>query len=229
MTFKEDDFKDMAFRVDLMPPTKNPVKHFPELKLYPEFKQNEELDDKNFNKIVKYIGFLYQKNTPLRVIDDFLKRKVEAAKLAKFPMKSRTEFQEFFHKIINGEYHDVNTMILRFCRIQRSTDFSELMVYEENFYAELGNLKKETDAHKRKIVMENVAKAKIRVDALRESLLMGDDNKKLIAQLLDEVENEQLKLTPEDIAKKIRSGEMPVEIFPYGEAYKIKTVEHYEM
>ena len=145
MKFKESDFEDMAFRVDLMPSNKNPIRHFPELKLYPEFEKKEELEDKDFNKIIKYIGFLYQKNTPLRAIDDFLKRKVEAAKLAKFPMKSKTEFVDQFQKIINGEYRDVNLMILRFCRIQRSTDFSELMVYEEIYYSELGNLKKETD------------------------------------------------------------------------------------
>ena len=77
--------------------------------------------------------------------------------------------------------------------------------------------------------MENVAKAKSRVEELREALLMGDDNKRLVAQLLDDIENEQLRPSPEEIARKIRSGDMPVDIFPYGEKYKFKRYERSEM
>jgi hypothetical protein len=215
MEFAENEFEGLAINFNGLSEDTDVFKAFPVLTIYPEFKN--ELPGIDRFKFFKYLSLLYQQNTPLIRIDDFRKRRLEAAKIADFPVNEEG-FEEPYGDLIYGKIQKANKQIIRFCRMQRSTDFSEASVYENIFYSELENLLNCTDPAEKKLGMANTETAKKIMQGAITSLLAGDENKRLTADLMDEIETTQLELTPEDIALKLRSGADPLNGFnPYVE------------
>lgn len=78
MEFTPDDFKRMMFNVYEADMSKSFLTQFPELNVYEEFSKRlpTQLDR---NKIIKWICYVYDKNSPYRVkYKDLTQRKVRA-------------------------------------------------------------------------------------------------------------------------------------------------------
>lgn len=209
--FTQEDFTSMRYRVDLLSEKQDPLEVFKEFKFFNEF-VNPELPEKvSFNKVFRYIGYLYQPHSPLkRIFADVLKRKVEAAKLADFDMNKEKRFTKEYQDIINDKYECINAMIIRFIRTFKNIEMAELSIYEEEYYKELLALKNESEATDKKNRMINIETIGGRIKKLLGDITYDDANHLLIEKLLDDLENEQLNLRPEDIALKIRRKEDPL-------------------
>jgi hypothetical protein len=214
MDFKATDFEKLTFNVFRLDTTTKPLfEYFPILETYfKEFK----LVELDISLVLKYVIFMYDSRTPLQFIDNVFKRKAEAMRLSGIPCSETGEFDEEYVNSFDGFNTDINKIIIKYCRIQRSHDFSELVFYDNMFYAEMRNVQSETDASKRAKILEIISKAKEQVNKLKELTLLGDNTPRLVNYLLSEVEDETLGLSPEEIAEKMASGFDPLNNYsPY--------------
>jgi len=219
MEFTTKEFGGLTLRVDLMPKNVNPLEYFPCLSIYPEFRV--KLDPQlKIGKIIRYIGYLYQEKTPLIVIDNFLRREVEAAKLAGFDKNQNGSIKKGYQQVMNGENPDVNRMIICWCKMLRQTLFAKLAVYQKTYYNELESLMEPDSGDKAKI-RTNINNFGEDIDHIINTILVDDSSKMLVADLLDDIEDDELELRPEDLARKRKFKKKLVDIEPYGKSYKV--------
>ncbi len=185
----------MMFNVLEVPPQKHIVNHFAKLKKVTEFKK--PLAKLNKNKVIRYIMFLYDKNSPFRVkFQDVLKRKVEAAKGAGWDTGEGGVFEKDVEELLRGHNPFVNEMAVAFIRLHRNFKYSYLVGLEESFYRMLLEIMTGD--------MANVSKMKSTQAELEEIMLeltLEDNNPELRDTLLRYVEQARLNLRPEDIAR----------------------------
>ena len=115
-----------------------------------------------------------------------------------------------------------NRMAIRFCRMQRSTDFTKLMIYENAMYSDMALMDDpETDPASKKTLMLNIESQTKIVSDLTANLLAGDQSQFVIEDLMDEIELGTLDIKPEDVAKKFRETKDPAEwgVY-YGKHYR---------
>jgi Holliday junction resolvase RusA-like endonuclease len=219
MDFKASDFDKLTFNVYRLDTTKRGLfDYFPILETY--FKELvDELNDAtelDYNVVLKYVIFMYDTRTPLQYIDNILKRKMNAMELAGVPVDDSGNFIEAYISSFDGFSFEVNRIIVKYCRIQRNHDFSELKFYDDTFYSEMIYAKTESDATKRGKILENITKSKEQIKVLQEKILMGDNAPRLVNYLLSEVEDDTLGLRPEEIAEKCKLGFDPLNSYtPY--------------
>lgn len=211
---------ELKFRIDMVPSTKPVMKAFPVLAMYPEFK--ERLPVKlELDLVLRYIMILYQERSPLFTVEDYTRRKIFAALFAGFPKKDG-KFDDAYKEIISGRNKTVNRMAIRFCRMQRSTDFTRLVIYESALYVDYEAMSDpETDPDARKKLMTNIENLTKSVSELTANLLAGDQSQFVIEDLMDEIELGTLDIKPEDVAKKFRDTKDPDEWGAYyGKHYR---------
>lgn len=209
----EYDFSNLMYNINEVPVGSNILALFPKLKEYPEFAKIEESSAKaNLEKIFRYIVYFYDKNSPLKSsIDNIIKRKIEAARLAGFIAKKeagKNVFSAIAKQMLNCQNESINKMIIRYCRMQGSRNFSLLVAGQEAFFNTMIQLI-DPDSENAKETKDKqlvFSKAKENSDQLRElevELLNEDTNKYIHEDLYDYVEEEarkQLLLSPEDYA-----------------------------
>jgi hypothetical protein len=167
-----------------------------------------------------YIMLLYQVGTPLMGIGNLIERKVVAADLAGF-IREGERFVDGYGEVMSGEIAEVNERIVDFCRVQRSTDWAEYVVYEEVFYRQLGMAMGKTDPKEVSGMMGNVKVAKEKMESLRKVLLGGDDTRSLISRFLEQSMVESIRLRREHIAEALNEGVDPLGGYnPYGDYKK---------
>jgi len=211
---------ELKFRIDMVPATKPVMKAFTVLGLYPEFK--EQLPAKlELDRILRYIMIFYQERSPLHAVDDYTRRKIYAALFAGFPRKEG-RLEDAYKDVVLGRNKTVNRMAIRFCRMQRNTDFSKLMIYQNAMYADMEVMNDpETDTTLRKTLMANIDGLTKTVNELTANLLAGDQSGFVIEDLMDEIELGTLDIKPEDVAKKLRETTDPNEWGAYyGKNYR---------
>ncbi len=215
MDYTEKDFDNCfinPYKINNKLTCKNIESNLPALYVYPEFKKETTLP---LAIILKYIAALYQEQTPLRKIDNITKRKIIAASIAGFPTTEQNEITEEGQDIINSKNEIVNKMIIRFCRIQRNPNFTRLVKTEEFYHNEFTLFEIEQDATKRATIMKNISTLGNDMQVLINELLIDDPNKNLSITLLEQIEAEQLELSPEYVAYRISSGEDMLKYSPY--------------
>ena len=207
--FKDTDFKNLTWKIHEIDESSKIELVIPTIKLYPEF--NVPLSVSKI-KVIKYIVYLYDSNTPLRVIDNFFTRKKQAADLAKFPKDDNGDYDKDYEDIVFGKNKEVNRMVIRYCRVQRSPQMAQLVIYEEGYYNELHTLKTDNEMKPsdRVNLLKNIDTIATKIEQLSGRFLSGDDGATIKGQLFDEIENEELQLTPEDIALKLETNEKPL-------------------
>lgn len=213
--------QDLKFRIDLVPSTKPVMKAFSVLSMYPEFKEKlpKGLD---IDIVLRYIMILYQEKSPLLTIDDYNKRKVYAAVWAGFP-KSDGKFSDDYKGIIHGTNKTINRMVIRFCRMQRNMDFSQLVIYENSLYIEMDRMQDVEDSEMRKKAISAIDMLTKKVNDLTAIFLAGDQNRFVVEDLLDEIELGTLDIKPEDVAKKLKETKDPDDWGKYyGKGYRFQ-------
>ena len=236
MEFKDSDFEKLMFNVFIVDDKEPILRKFPVLRNYPEYKlkthykteankkgRKKKTEDEeglvpieiDFNKIFRYIVYMYDMNSPFRIMENIITRKVEAAKLAGFEIGGRMEFPEHIEKMLQGRIININKMIIRYVRMQKNTKFAKLVIFEEAYYNELEKLKNKEDEERTSIVIDSVNKLDAEIQNLSNDILGHDNNKFLMKELYEQIEYEELGLRPEEIAQKIRDGEEVLGYTPY--------------
>jgi hypothetical protein len=201
MEIKEEDYKRLMFNIYDLQDTDILTNKYPVLKLYPEL---SSLPIKYF----KFVVLLYDINTPLIAIENYTKRIVEASILSGFTPISEVKFKKEDQNVIEFKTPSVINAIIKYCRIQREIDFSELKVYEIAFYNELQNLQTEEDALKRGYAIKNIDNLKEKIKELQVAFYNRNNNNILEINIMSIAEDETLGLRPEDIAIKQFNGEV---------------------
>ena len=114
--------------------TKEPLdKAFPELFRHDEFKKLKKRAD--FEKLIRYIMFLYDKNTQLvqEFQHDLAERKDEAAKDAGFERKDG-KWGVKIQEVMDIKDEDVTAAIMRFLKIQKSHVWTEIIICEQELF-----------------------------------------------------------------------------------------------
>jgi hypothetical protein len=172
--------------------------------------------DVSFNKVLKYIIFNYTIKTPLAAIDNYIKRKVEAGRLADFPEIIDTpDFEKQYEDIILCKNKEVNRMITKFCVMQHDVEFMTLMKYLDYYLLEFNNFEKEAEANKRKYILDNMDVIQKTITSCTEILLNNDNNSLLKESVFELIEEEQ-RMTPEYIARMREEGKIDLGVKPYG-------------
>lgn len=198
--FDDLDYSRMMCNVMSIAPGKNPEFEFDIFLKYKEFeKQIKELDRK---KLFRYFPLVYDKNSPLHeVISDIKKIKGKAAELAGFQKDENGEFLKPVMRMMNCEEDEVNAMIIRYVLLHKSAKYHQMVVLREA-HAKLSadvliDPKKYVDS------FNNVGE---KLDTVHQELLSGDNNAHLQDSLDEYYFENELRLRPEDIAKRIREG-----------------------
>lgn len=200
--------------VHKIPKTGDIWKYVPMLDMYPEFKM--PVDGVSIIAILRYIGVLYQKNSPFLTIESIAKRKIAAANWAGFKRTDKGDkFLKTYMDIIAGKNDNVNKMIVRMCRIQKNPDFQQLVIYETVLARELDSLMNMKNPDDIKKTKGNIDSFTDSINELSGKFFFGDSDTNLLESLMDEIENEQLELTPEDISIKLRARERILNYNPY--------------
>jgi len=194
------------FNFFIFPKNKDPLKHFTKLKVYQEF--TAPVHNLSKLKVLAYISYMYDKNTPLNAIQDILKRKVQAAELAGFKKEKGGVFSKIVENMMRCKNKAVNKMIIRYVRMQRNPKYSYLVTIEEAYYNELQKILEGDDAGSYKKARDMQKD----VETIGIELMNEDNNKLLADDLYEFIEMEKLELRPEDIAEKIRNGIPPISI-----------------
>lgn len=208
--FSELDYSKMMCNVMAVPEKKNPETEFEIFRKYDEFLQpTPELDRK---KLFRYIPLVYDKNSPLhQVISDVKKVKGKAAELAGFKLQEDGNFMKHVIELLECNNKEVNKMIIRYVTLHKSAKYHEYVVLREA-HTKL-SVDVVLDPAKTNLVatFQSVGE---KVDKVQQELLSGDNNVNLEDNLNDYYFENELRLRPEHIAKRLKElkpGETIVE------------------
>ena len=206
MEFEKEEFDGLMLPVHTIPMNIDILSKFPELKKYHDF--TEYIDEKN--KIIRYIAYLYDKKTPLVRIDNVASRKAEAAKLAGFEIKDG-QYPENVEQMIHCKNPIVNAMIIRYLRLNNNHKFAMLSTTTELLYRNLQGQLNNDDAY----TFKDAQAMEKEISRLAEDLTRGDTNSNLMSDLYQMIDLEELGLSPEDIAARVRDGLPGISYNPY--------------
>jgi hypothetical protein len=169
---------------------------YPVLKKYSEF--NKEIED--FNKVLKYISFMYDSHSPLLNIEYIPTRKSEALFLAGFDIEN-----EYTNTIIQCSDESIASMIIKYVRLQKNPVFAKLIIFTESFYKQGQKLLTDDVSNKEKTkdFINNMDELEQKITNATSILLNQDMNKRL-SDTLYEVVEEELNLRPELMSKMLR-------------------------
>lgn len=222
---KEDFERCLVNPFDLLK-ADNVIEEYPLFKTYKTFSEPIK-EEVILNRVLAYIVCVYDKNSPFQTHDNIIRIKSDAAELCNFPRasNSETKYYKDYMDIISCNNQTVNAMIISYCRIQGSFEWTELVTYRDKFFNMTLQLQNTGDASEEKTIIANIKSIKSIYKEVYDDFLSNDRNKNLEATAIDAIEMEILGLRPEDIAQSLQAGKDPVNIKPYGRNYKFERHE----
>lgn len=181
-----------------------------ELKLYREF----DVPRVDKLKLLRYIAACYDLKSDLITVTKIEKRKAEAVRLADFP-KEKNKLKPPYDEVVtlSGRIGTLTARaIMKYCRLQNDLDAVQLFTYEEALYKQNESLLSNSDPKEVGNIIGNINSLSKAINEIRLRFLVGDDSESTSKALLDYVMNEQLNLSPEEIAIKDETAEWS----PYG-------------
>jgi hypothetical protein len=204
--FSEIEFRQMMFNPAKVPDDTPILKVYKELVRHPIFKKSPG-PGLNNDRVLRYILCMYDKYTPYRSkFPDVLKRKIEIAHDVGFLTIEGGIFEEPVEDFLKGKNRMVNQKIVEYIRMHRNFKYTFLVGIENSYYNIMlevmrGNTKRIADL--RDIQQE--------LEATMIEMLNEDDNPYMREAVLRYIEEERLRLRPEDVAKKAREDEQVVD------------------
>jgi hypothetical protein len=201
---KELDCSRMLVNVSKLKPSQDIKKAHPEI-----FANHIEFalvpDGLNSQYLFRYLCLVYDKNSPLREMfpEDINRMKSTAAQLSGFKKNDSGRFNTVMEEIFVCRNHDINKMIVKYSILSRSTMYVQYVVLSEVYQKESLNL---LSGAKTKI--DDFQKIGSELEIVRTEILNQDNNARLEASFVEFYIKDKLELRPEDIAKKIRNGEL---------------------
>lgn len=181
-------------------------------KLFPgvfNFKEYyEELHEVDITKFLRFIPMCYDKNSPLRQhFTEINRLKIKAADLAGFVRQEDGKFLSNVEEVLAGSNEVANRMIIRYVVQHKNSLYTRFVMYQELYENEMQKLRS-GDKGVAKISEFDILGDKL--DDIRQELFSQDNNQKLQQDFTQFYFEDKLLLRPEDIAEKLRKGEMPV-------------------
>lgn len=193
-----------------------------DLKNYPIF--SIKLGEIDRALLFKWIMLMYDSNSPFNDIIDIKKRAIIAADEAGFP-KTKSNSKGFA-----GEYNDIvmfrsvhriniGKMIIQYCRLQRDSDYTQLVVYEllkiKNNDLLLGDI----EVNEMTALIKAQSTLTTEIENLTSKFFNGDTSKQTYIELIESIENESLEFSPEQIYMSESTRNKVILSAPYGRDY----------
>lgn len=203
MEFSQEEYQKMKVNVMALP-LKFDFKEISEFKHYPEYYKSTGILPKY--KILRYIVLCYDRNSPLvQNIPEINKRKVKACEISQINIKnSKAKGYDEALDIVNCNNPEVNDMIVRYVRGFYSEKYSQYLVFQDAYYRELYKVQS-GDVKSLNLITD----IEDRISVLRDSIFSQDSSVNLINDFNRYIDEEELKLRPEDIAEMLKNGEEP--------------------
>ncbi len=211
--YKSEDFEGLLFNVHKVPTNRSIFTAFPEMKGYPEFKEDLDSLQNHKNKVLRYVVYNYDGNSPIvKDIDDVIKRKIASIKMAGFKTKEDGRFDETVDQMLRGYNQVVNRMIIRYCRLQYPMEYSLIVTGHESFYNILFELTNRSEDQRTSSINEADKKSQLfgkaeammtKLDDTKSRLFNKDINNGLDRDLFRVIEKDalnDLNLSPEKMA-----------------------------
>lgn len=208
--YDDEDFDDLLFNVYKVPKKENVADHFPELIKHPEFEVELAGLELHRDRILRYIVYKYDRNSPLLDIEDFIKRKVYAAQLAGFRPNASGQFSAHVRWFLRGSNPTVNAMIIRYCRMQYPKKWGLIVAGNEAYYnilLDLATKEKSNSAIKEAGKKQDLfMKAEVMVQKLEtmtQDIFNGDESQLLdedLYRVVEEDATKQRRMSPEQMA-----------------------------
>lgn len=193
--FTELDYSKMICNPMAVPPKKSPEDHYELFQQYKEF--TEPTFDLDRSKLFRYIPLVYDKNSPLHlVIDDIKKLKGKAAELAGYKKDNNGKYFEAVEKLITGQHTQANYMIIRYVILHKSKQWHRFCILNEVFEHTSERLLRDPSKND----LQNFESLSEQIDTVKQDLLSKDNSRKLEEDMYEYYFDDKLKLKPEDIA-----------------------------
>lgn len=178
-----------------VPPKKSPEDHYELFQQYKEF--TEPTFDLDRSKLFRYIPLVYDKNSPLHlVIDDIKKLKGKAAELAGYKKDNNGKYFEAVEKLLTGQHTQANYMIIRYVILHKSKQWHRFCILNEVFEHTSERLLRDPSKND----LQNFESLSEQIDTVKQDLLSKDNSRKLEEDMYEYYFDDKLKLKPEDIA-----------------------------
>uniref|UniRef100_A0A6M3J0S9 Uncharacterized protein n=1 Tax=viral metagenome TaxID=1070528 RepID=A0A6M3J0S9_9ZZZZ len=198
---RPSDWENLTFNIMSLSDKETVIDKFKEIGRYPDIK-NLYSENADADKYMRYIILFYDIGSQLRIIyQDTGRRKYEAAILAGFRLNAKNKFTGSVEKSIYGFDPLTNKAIISYLRIIKNPTYAQLAIFQDSFYIESQKLKNPNE--KTKDVIQNIIKLRSEIESLTKEFLSGDTSQKLIYDIYESIEEENLLLKPEDVAKKL--------------------------
>jgi hypothetical protein len=198
--FSELDYSKMICNPMVVPPKKSPEDFYEIFQQYKEF--TEVTIDLDKNKLFRYIPLVYDKNSPLHlVIEDIKKLKGKAAELAGY-RKIEGKYVEAVERLITGQHQLANFMIIRYVTLHKSKQWHRFCILNEVFDITSEKLLREPS----KSDLQSFETLSEQIDTIKQDLLSKDNSKKLDEDMYEYYFSDKLRLRPEDIALNRKNG-----------------------
>lgn len=210
-SYLKEDFKNLHCPIFDVPENKNILKALSKHFIDPIWKY--PIEDLGFekhyqekNRLIRYIACVYDKYSPFNEdISDVTQRKFAAALYVGFELNKDSKFESHIEMIIFNMMPKINQMIVRYIRDQGDPEYSFVKAIEDDYYRQLEKIHgaqtyKLADV---KSMKETLAKSALELRSKDESPL-------LMKELYQLVNEDNLKLKPEDIAKALADGVQPI-------------------
>jgi len=213
MDLKASDFQKLKYPCFETESGKDLLEVFPELKRYPEFSSNEHSLDNN--KVLRYIIYLYDKQTPLSSEKNLIKRKMLSAELAGFEMVDK-KYPELIEQAISGRNIYVNRMACVYVRNQRDIQYASLITGLSMFYDNLAQLSKPATAeddmeslNRKATLFNHTMKMISTLEETAVETFSGDTQLMYEADEMEREEQKKIQSYPEHIAMLQDTGQLP--------------------
>ncbi len=214
------EYEKMQYYIEDVPDNENVIEKFPDLVSKAEtFMMESDLPkDVSADKVMRYLIYMYDPNTPLRnEIPDIKKRKQFALTKLNIVKAGDVEVPEGYSEMCGMNKEWIVTRFIAFTKFFKSMAYEKLLVAEER-YAQMNNLiltsviDKATDDKNlqtgRKAWYEDIK------EALQE-IMDGETSKRLEENIVFTVKMESIGLRPEEYSREYREkGELFKGIIP---------------
>lgn len=199
-------FSRLKFPVHKISEAEGFDKQLPELFRLPEFKKLKLIP--NWWKLVRYIVYLYDKNTDLiqEIPNDLKARKEAAALESGFAREGGSgKWPDVLEEVMGMKHQDAHAAILAYMRLQDSPLLADIHATEQEFYdfqaRRLRPIEDGDDLKERDLLMEMCKKRRISIESMK-SEFYGDHR---------DVQNAEFSemITPEKAERIVASMEPP--------------------
>jgi hypothetical protein len=194
------------------------------LKLYPELTRSivksSEGVKLDFNRLVCYICYMYDINSPLRSVKDVNERRLESIRLAGFEFDIKGKLPKEIEEVVFCQNTKVNSMIIRYalCHHDNGTRYSKLVAFQIKYQRLLEELIDETrtmeekKVEKNKSLIENINLIEQEINEIMSLIVGGDIIPQLMYSFYRMLDEDRLGIFPEEIAQRKKDGLPGVEV-----------------